>query len=473
MAVAPRVGGKCDPIDTTFSRGSARINDYTIGTTNELFPSFKVSAPTIFGIIILYIIIIIPVLYTILKKKDKREYAWWIIPAIAILTSIAIFAYGAKDRMGRSQIQHSAILNVEPAGGLSGYFAESILTNQSGDFTFSAPLGTTLSASMPGSLFTSSTAPSHKQAVLEQEDSGVKMHLRNIGYWDVATIYGETRVEKTGQLEHQLRIEEKQLSGTITNNFPFALTEVAIWSGRTLIPIGDFGPGETVDVQEMLKTSTLLPRTSLYSQYGNPVPNNTDDLAKMRKDSLLSFSGEQLNQSTKPVLIGFTDAQVIPMELEREKPSISSMTLIVQPVEADVTFDEKITVEPEMMTMSLLSEGSQLEASQWAPQSDEYYFDEGSYLQTWQLPEEFVNGNFEWTSIEVDKIEQQLYEASILNVRTGEFEPGENGNLTISKNSNYYISPDGEIVIRMLFHDSKSGNEGRAPELKLNGEVAK
>ena len=94
---------------------------HTVGRTNELFPSFKVSAPLIFGIIIFYIILIIPVLYFILKRKDKREYAWWIIPSIAILTSIAIFAYGAKDRIGSAQIQHSAILNVEQDGSLTGY----------------------------------------------------------------------------------------------------------------------------------------------------------------------------------------------------------------------------------------------------------------------------------------------------------------------------------------------------------------
>ena len=58
---------------------------YTVGETNELFPSFKVSAPLIFGIIALYIIIIIPILYFILKRKDKREYAWWIIPSDCVI----------------------------------------------------------------------------------------------------------------------------------------------------------------------------------------------------------------------------------------------------------------------------------------------------------------------------------------------------------------------------------------------------
>ena len=119
---------------------------YSVGETNELFPSFKVSAPLLFGIIILYIILIIPVLYIVLKRKDKREYTWWLIPIIALLTSVAIFGYGAKDRIGRAQIQHTAILNVEPGGGMTGYFTESILSNKSGDFSFTAPLGTALFA---------------------------------------------------------------------------------------------------------------------------------------------------------------------------------------------------------------------------------------------------------------------------------------------------------------------------------------
>ena len=57
------------------------------------------------------------------------------------------------------------------------------------------------------------------------------MHLRDIGYWDVATLYGKTSIEKTGKYELNLSVDDKQLTGTVTNNFPFAMTEVAIWSG--------------------------------------------------------------------------------------------------------------------------------------------------------------------------------------------------------------------------------------------------
>ena len=154
---------------------------YMVGDTNELFPSFKVSAPLIFGIIALYIIIIIPILYFILKKRDKREYAWWIIPAIALLTSVAIFGYGAKDRIGRAQIQHTAILNVETDGNVKGYYTESILSNKSGDYIFKAPHGTSIAASPQSSMFNASGTMIHKRAMLENDATGYSIAFSKCG----------------------------------------------------------------------------------------------------------------------------------------------------------------------------------------------------------------------------------------------------------------------------------------------------
>ena len=61
-----------------------------------------------------------------------------------------------KDRIGRAQIQHTAILNVEKDGNVKGYYAESILSNKSGDYIFTAPHGTTLVASPQSSMFNAS-----------------------------------------------------------------------------------------------------------------------------------------------------------------------------------------------------------------------------------------------------------------------------------------------------------------------------
>src|SRR5690606_19872311 len=127
---------------------------YNLGETNSLFSSFKVSTPLMIGIVVVYMIVIVPLLYFILKRKDKREYAWGIIPLTAIIASVAIFGYGAKDRLARPQVQQSSFLHVNEDKSLNGYYAASILSNKGGDFTFEAPISTTMVAQRTTNSFT-------------------------------------------------------------------------------------------------------------------------------------------------------------------------------------------------------------------------------------------------------------------------------------------------------------------------------
>ena len=115
----------------------------------------------------------------------------------------------------------------------------------------------------------------HKQAIVEKDVTSTTIHLRDVGYWNVATVYGESRVDDVGELTIHLSVKDKKLTGSVTNEFPFALTDVSIWSGTELLPIGDLGPGETVQIDKTLKTSTLLPRASIYNYYMNPPRANS------------------------------------------------------------------------------------------------------------------------------------------------------------------------------------------------------
>lgn len=447
---------------------------HTVGNVNELFPSFKVSVPLIFGIILVYLILIIPVLYFILKRKDKREHAWWIIPAIALLTSIGIFTYGAKDRIGRAQIQHTAVLNVESDGSLSGYYAESLLSNKSGDFTFTAPTGINMYAEMRRDMFSSNIPSVHKHAILEKDANGSTMHLRNVGYWNVATMFGTANIEKQGEFNVQMAVEDKKLTGTVTNEFPFPLTDVSIWSGNKLILLGDLGPGETLQVNETLKSSTLVPKRSLYNPYSGLNQQNLDDLEQMRKDGLIYFAGDYLPPIDKPYLVGYADTQIIPVELEKATPIVSSMTMLLQPIAVQTVFGDTFSVDPDMMSMTLRGQEHQIEAHSVGYVPNQYYFDETVYVQTWQLPDELQTTEITWTELELSNIQKKLYDVSLLNIKTGDFENADSaGTLKMEENIMNYISPDGKITVRMTFKDSRNGIEGKAPELTLTGEVAK
>ncbi|WP_432359677.1 hypothetical protein [Sporosarcina sp. UB5] len=450
---------------------------WTIGNSNELFPSFKVSAPILFGVILFYIIIIIPVLYIILKRKDKREHAWWIIPAISVAVSVFIFAYGARDRIGQAQLQQTSIFEVEQDGRLTGYFVESILTNKEGDFVFSAPKETTMSTYTPYSYGFfggySMGANSHKRAVLERSATNSNLHLRDIGYWDVATVYGQTTLDSIGNFDINLNVKDKQLTGEITNNFPFPVKDLAIWSGTSRIKVGDLGPGETLKVNETLKTSTLIRKRSSNSMYMGHMPTTTDDLEKMRKDSLISFSGEFMNNDAKPALIGYTDTKLVPIELEKTKAVTDSLTLLSQSFTPTVEFSGSFTVDHEMMTMSLYSEVNNFQAHPLGYALNTYYFDEDTYIQTWQVPEDLMEKVSTWKSLDISKIQTQLYSVQIWNDKTKTYDPLESERKLTLDSIADYITTDGKVMLKLEFNNKQHGNEAQAPEIKLHGEVKK
>lgn len=448
---------------------------YTIGNANELFPSFKVSAPLLVGIIILYIIIIVPVLYIFLKKKDKREHTWWIVPTIAIMTSIFIFAYGAKDRIGKAQLQQTALLNVLPEGGMEGYFVETILTNKSGDFTFSAPSTTSLSASSTmNTLFGPTQIEAHKTAMLERDAAGSKMHMRDVGYWNVASLAGKTAVSSEGSIETDLIVRDKELTGTVTNHFPFALTDIIIWSGTRQIKVGDLGPGETADVKETLKTSALIAKRSSNQMYYGPSPTQSDDLMEMRKESIVTFADStMMTAPAKPMISGYTDTQLVDVNLENVKTAkTSALTMIMQPIEAKVEINGSFTVDPEAMVVQLISETNNFEAHSIGYQSDTYYFDEDVYIQTWQIPEELLKQKLGWKTIELSKIQTDRYAVTIWNNQTEQYDALPADKKISIDQPNPYISANGQVKIRMDFHDTQQGTEARAPQLKIEGEVA-
>ena len=102
-----------------------------------------------------------------------------------------------------------------------------------------------------------------------------------------------------------------------------------------------------------------------------------------------------------------------------------------------------------------------------------YYFDEDTYIQTWQVPEELMEKVSEWKSMDISKIQHQLYSLQIWNINTKSYEPLESERKLTLDSINDYITEDGKVTFKMEFINNQHGNEGQAPDIKLHGEVKK
>lgn len=455
---------------TTFPQNQSikeRIS-YEIGMVNELFESFAVSRTAMFLIILFYIILVVPVLYVVLIKKDKREFAWIAIPIIAVLASLGIFAAGAKDRIANPQIQQTGFFEVDGDGGLNGYYMNSLLSNRSGDYQFSAPPNTTMTATT-GDQF--SGGNTHNNAILEIGAATSTLTVRDMRYWSVASIIGESYISGSGQFEISLNLENGKLTGTVRNTFPFSLQDAAIWTGTRLVTLGNFNPDEEKRIDEVIQSDILQPISSIGQNTGQQAMGNTEELIEARKQSALAMSFEHLsNTAATPYLIAYTDAAIAPVTLESQDAKVSAVNLIAQSFEPALNFEGAIDISSDNFRIDVKPENARGYVEKFPNNFHFFGLEPGEYTVQYELPDALAKKDVDWSLFEVLLADSDV-EFSIYRTATKEYEPLSAGTTDLSKDSSNYLSTDGKIKMRIVKNESTGYSEVTIPAINLEGVI--
>ena len=448
---------------------------YEVAQMNELFPSFQVSTPLMITIVIIYIILVGPLLYFLLKRKDKREHAWWIIPAISILASLAIFAYGAKDRLVRPQIQQSSFYEVQPDGSLSGYYVESLLTNRSGNFTFESENGTTMVASKRMSAFSNNSGNVQASSILNEQANNDQLTVRDVGYWSVSSVIGESNIKEVGQFAIDLKVEAGIVRGTVKNEFPFALKDVAIWSGTKMIKLGNLDSNESVEVNEPVGSALLVPiamsNGSQYMGYGTAM--KAADLPKERKNSLIRMSQMTGVQKTQPAIVAHTEDAIVPISLMDARAEMSAINMIYQTFTPETIFSGEFTLPSSAFDIAVNTEETSGYYNQMNESKFEWFMANGSYTYDWTIPKNIPIQQVKWTELQLANTDTSSISVEIYNVTSKTFEEVTSGRFSIKENIDEYISADGKVQFKVNKQATNGDDYTRLPELRLKGEVQK
>lgn len=456
----------------TNSMGGQSILDYMsyeVGDVNELFESFEVSKPFILAIIFLYILLIVPVLYVVLKKKDKREYAWFIIPAVALLTSIGLFAFGAKDRIGNPQIQQTGFFEVDADSGLNGYYVNTLLSNRGGNYQFTAPSSTTMTYRMASEF--SETQP-YLSAMLEKGAASNQMTLRDMRYWSVESIMGQSYIENSGNYTIDLEVAEERITGTIRNNFPFAVEDVSIWTGTRLLNMGDLNPGDELTVDEAIQSDILPPAAAIGQSYGYMPIADLEELEKARRQTLLSTSYEEMSQNGRtPYVIAYTQDAIVPITLKDQRASVDSVHLIAQSFKPELSLSGEITLNTDAFGMELAGANNGAYFENVSNDPYLYYLEGGEYELTYLLPEDIETSKSTWNELSVTAAGQSL-EVSILNHASGDYEELTQSTHKFTDAAKDYVSPKGVIELKLNSPANSMNPEVVVPKVKLKGVIS-
>ncbi|MFL1995092.1 hypothetical protein AB1J28_18200 [Lysinibacillus irui] len=443
---------------------------YELRNINELFPSFEVSVGYMLIVIILYILIIGPILYFVLKKMDKREHAWWVIPSISIVLSIVLFIVGAKDRIVQPQVQQSAFYKVNEDSSVNGYYVESILTNRSGDFVVNADKNTTAVALRSYNNFTGTMGALHESSYIKENANGSTLTLRDLSYWSVQSFAGKSSAQNIGKMDIDITLKNEKLSGTVKNNFPFALKDVTLISGVKEVKLGDIEANGTLQVDKELKT-TVLQKPSSFNSYNYSYPSTKDEVDPMRIERMKTMALPLVENDRQPILTAWTDQAIVGVELETSA-NMSPITMLVQPFKGKVELSGPFTMKRNNFNYTL----APLSASGYYEKIDEelnqWYLSDGLYEVTMAMPDQFMDAVQSLNELTISNKDVKRMQLSIWNNETNLYEPLVDTKQVFSDNISKYFNQDGELRIEIKYGPDPSGEQTKLPDIELKG-VAK
>jgi len=325
----------------------------------DMFPSIKMPHfSTLLYLFLGYLLIVAPILFLVLKRLDRREWAWWIIPSIAVVSSIAIFMIGAADKS--TTLTHT-VRSVELTGDGNGTMvgATSVFSPTGG--SVKVHYGEELSL-VPYSTYDGfgmgGTGDNDAAQTIYMGSGGTEVHWRDVSYWSTRKAYiDRMNVSDVGSLDSKMETSGSDTAIEVTNNTHAALTDVYVLWNTSVYKVGDLGVGASGQV----KVSPLQQSTQMgYIDYAGqmfPYSNRRGADSRERERRLvmgymneklnngnLVYSGNNISGANQPLIVGYTESKEPAVEVNGKPVKSDMLTLWVQPIKIELVHGSKVEI---------------------------------------------------------------------------------------------------------------------------------
>jgi hypothetical protein len=289
----------------------------------------SLALPPIGALIVLlgaYILLIGPINYLVLRRLDRREWAWLTMPVLVVAFTIGSYGIGSALRGNDVIVNEVAIVAGAPgATEGTGQVYVGIFSPSRGRYQVSVPGGALLSA--PINDFFGNQGVATQLDVLQGDPARVRDLA--VGFGSLRTIRAETPVA-VPLIETDFRLEDGRLKGTIRNQSDQRLERPAVVLGGTVARLADLEPGAeaTVDVQvqNVLFGQSLSDKVVGQIFFGNGAPNADTAALYIRHsmvdqltyDPMFGSTGQLAHEG--PVVLAWGTQELLHVEIENQEP---------------------------------------------------------------------------------------------------------------------------------------------------------
>lgn len=333
-------------------------NFWELSNALDFFPEL---VPPALGLMVIfflaYVFIVAPVLYFFLKKWDKREWAWVIIPVIAMISSVGIFTLGASDRT--STLAQS--LNIIELGG----DGEGIRTSYASVFV---PKGGKYDIKLDPDQYASPLVNNQNYGgsvndlegdfdqIMYLEGDRTRIQFRHVPYWSIRKIQiADSQLQVLGKFEYDLNFNASGVSGEVTNLTGQDMKNVTFILNQQFETIGDMKAEEKVSFQ--LSLNPLQGSHHNYNNMGHNLYPHTGNRDTFQQERALvtSMINQRFNEGlgNVPLIIGLNKTKQASFSINDKRIEANQTNLWVQEIELSFIKDGQIYIPAGIVTPTI------------------------------------------------------------------------------------------------------------------------
>jgi len=274
----------------------------------------------LFVLLVAYIALIGPINYIVLRRLDKREWAWITIPALVVVFAVGSYGLGASLKGSDVIVNEVGVVRASQGSGRGiGQVYVGIYSPSRRTFSVSIPGGALLSNPISQVQSTGSEQP------LDVLFGSAASHLRNfeVGFGVVRGFRAEAPADAP-QIESDLHLGSGRLQGTVTNRSDSTLENIAVvfGGGVAILDSLEAGKSSTIDID--ITTSNQYGYQLSERIFGSSFPRDavTARAVYTRRAviDLLSSYDRPLT-ADMPLLLAWRTGSVVDVNLAGEQPN--------------------------------------------------------------------------------------------------------------------------------------------------------
>ena len=233
-------------------QGAFYDNCLSYGITNAINNNKKktVSPVILIVILVIYLIVCGPVTYVILKKKHRREWIWIIVPAWAVVGTLAIYIVSTKYRVTKPlELTFTAADISDNIMRQNAYTY--IIGSKAGSYSVDVD-NKYSNVRVLDNMYMNTSDSQTMDVERIADDSGVKMKFNTHVPFDGLSLEATSvSGNDIGRFGGSLKLYTDGLEGTVENNTSYDMTDVVVMTDGYYFCLDSLSAGASVNITKM------------------------------------------------------------------------------------------------------------------------------------------------------------------------------------------------------------------------------